>query len=178
MLGFCIQSGLEGLAGKDRKVVVKGLAEKEVEADKISSLIARYRYVTSCNYIGREKCHSLWVVGNTGRRGSHTRVDKRAPHEYAVQFVRVGLVSLADGHLLESLAVLEGHEVYFGAAWYRHLREAVASLEGIGLYVGEAGREGNLREPRFLEGVLTDLGDGSWQVDVGQILAAFESQFG
>ena len=29
-LGFCIKSGLEGLAGKDRKVVVKGLAEKEV----------------------------------------------------------------------------------------------------------------------------------------------------
>ena len=35
-LGFCIKSGLEGLAGKDRKVVVKGLAEKEVEADKVT----------------------------------------------------------------------------------------------------------------------------------------------
>ena len=29
-LGLSIKSGLEGLAGKDRKVVVKGLAEKEV----------------------------------------------------------------------------------------------------------------------------------------------------
>lgn len=35
-LGFCIKSGLEVLAGKDRKVVVKGLAEKEVEADKVT----------------------------------------------------------------------------------------------------------------------------------------------
>ncbi len=36
VLGFCVKSGLEGLAGKDRKVVVKGLAEKEVEADKVT----------------------------------------------------------------------------------------------------------------------------------------------
>lgn len=35
-LGYCIKSGLEGLAGKDRKVVVKGLSEKEVEADKVT----------------------------------------------------------------------------------------------------------------------------------------------
>ena len=35
-LGLSIKSGLEGLAGKDRKVVVKGLAEKEVEADKVT----------------------------------------------------------------------------------------------------------------------------------------------
>ena len=35
-LGFGITSGLAGLAGKDRKVVVKGLAEKEVEADKVT----------------------------------------------------------------------------------------------------------------------------------------------
>lgn len=27
-LGFCIKSGLEGLAGKDRKVVVKGLQKR------------------------------------------------------------------------------------------------------------------------------------------------------
>ena len=35
-LGLSIKSGLEGLAGKDRKVVVKGLAEKEVPADKVT----------------------------------------------------------------------------------------------------------------------------------------------
>ena len=35
-LGYCIKSGLEGLAGKDRKGVVKGLSEKEVEADKVT----------------------------------------------------------------------------------------------------------------------------------------------
>lgn len=35
-LGICIKSGLEDLSGKDRKVVVKGLAEKEVEADKVT----------------------------------------------------------------------------------------------------------------------------------------------
>ena len=35
-LGFCVKAGLNSLAGKDRKVVVKGLAEKEVEADKVT----------------------------------------------------------------------------------------------------------------------------------------------
>lgn len=35
-LGFCIKAGLNSLAGKDRKVVVKGLAEREVEADKVT----------------------------------------------------------------------------------------------------------------------------------------------
>ena len=30
MLGFCIKSGLESVISKDRKVIVKGLAEKEV----------------------------------------------------------------------------------------------------------------------------------------------------
>ena len=35
-LGFCIKSGLESVIAKDRKVVVKGLAEKEVEADKVT----------------------------------------------------------------------------------------------------------------------------------------------
>ena len=35
-LGDSVNSGLKSLAGKDRKVVVKGLAEKEVEADKVT----------------------------------------------------------------------------------------------------------------------------------------------
>lgn len=36
VLGYCVETGLKSLAGKDRKVVVKGLAEKEVEADKVT----------------------------------------------------------------------------------------------------------------------------------------------
>ena len=36
MLGFCIKLGLESVISKERKVVVKGLAEKEVEADKVT----------------------------------------------------------------------------------------------------------------------------------------------
>lgn len=36
VLGFCIKSGLESVISNDRKVVVKGLAEKEVEADKVT----------------------------------------------------------------------------------------------------------------------------------------------
>ena len=36
VLGFCVKSGLESVIAKDRKVVVKGLAEKEVEADKVT----------------------------------------------------------------------------------------------------------------------------------------------
>lgn len=35
-LGFCVKAGLNSLAGKDRKVLVKGLAEREVEADKVT----------------------------------------------------------------------------------------------------------------------------------------------
>ena len=34
VLGDSVNSGLKSLAGKDRKVVVMGLAEKEEEADK------------------------------------------------------------------------------------------------------------------------------------------------
>ena len=36
VLGFCVKSGLESVIAKDRKVMVKGLAEKEVEADKVT----------------------------------------------------------------------------------------------------------------------------------------------
>ncbi len=36
VLGVSVKEGLESLAGKDRKVVVKGLAEREVEADKVT----------------------------------------------------------------------------------------------------------------------------------------------
>lgn len=36
VLGDSVNSGLKSLAGKGRKVVVKGLAEKEVEADKVT----------------------------------------------------------------------------------------------------------------------------------------------
>ena len=35
-MGESVRVGLGSLAGKDRKVVVKGLAEKEVEADKVT----------------------------------------------------------------------------------------------------------------------------------------------
>ena len=36
VLGLCIKSGLESFSDKDRKVVVKGLSEREVEADKVT----------------------------------------------------------------------------------------------------------------------------------------------
>ncbi len=35
-LGWFIKAGIDNFAGKDRKVVVKGLAEQEVEADKVT----------------------------------------------------------------------------------------------------------------------------------------------
>ena len=35
-LGMCIKAGIDDFADKDRKVTVKGLAEKEVEADKVT----------------------------------------------------------------------------------------------------------------------------------------------
>ena len=36
VLGLCIKLGLDNFAGKDRMVTVKGLAEREVEADKVT----------------------------------------------------------------------------------------------------------------------------------------------
>ncbi len=36
VLGFCMKSGIDDYANKDRKVSVKGLAEKEVDADKVT----------------------------------------------------------------------------------------------------------------------------------------------
>lgn len=36
ILGLCIKWGLEDFSGRDRKVTVKGLAEKEVMADKVT----------------------------------------------------------------------------------------------------------------------------------------------
>lgn len=36
ILGLCIKSGFDGFTNKDRKVTVKGLAEKEVPADKVT----------------------------------------------------------------------------------------------------------------------------------------------
>jgi hypothetical protein len=36
VLGFCIKGGIDDFANKDRKVTVKGLAEKEVWADKVT----------------------------------------------------------------------------------------------------------------------------------------------
>lgn len=35
-LGMCVKSGIDDFCNKDRKVTVKGLAEKEVEADKVT----------------------------------------------------------------------------------------------------------------------------------------------
>lgn len=36
VLGFSIKGGIDNFANKDRKVAVKGLAEKEVDADKVT----------------------------------------------------------------------------------------------------------------------------------------------
>ena len=35
-MGFCVKSGLDSFSDKDRKVTVKGLSEREVEADKVT----------------------------------------------------------------------------------------------------------------------------------------------
>ena len=40
VLGWCIKSGIDNFSNKDRKVTVKGLAEREVKADKVTWSIA------------------------------------------------------------------------------------------------------------------------------------------
>lgn len=36
ILGLCVKWGIDDFTNKDRKVVVKGLSEKEVDADKVT----------------------------------------------------------------------------------------------------------------------------------------------
>ena len=66
MLGFCIKSGLESVISKDRKVVVKGLAEKEVEADKVTwPIVSKEKAMTCLNSIKksmppREPSETSW----------------------------------------------------------------------------------------------------------------------
>ncbi|MGN0220984.1 MAG: SIMPL domain-containing protein, partial [Prevotella sp.] len=36
VLGMCVKAGIDNFTNKDRKVTVKGLSEKEVEADKVT----------------------------------------------------------------------------------------------------------------------------------------------
>ena len=36
VLGLCMKGGMDNFTEKDRKVTVKGLAEKEVKADKVT----------------------------------------------------------------------------------------------------------------------------------------------
>ena len=35
LLGLCLKGGIDNFTNKDRRVTVKGLAEKEVDADKV-----------------------------------------------------------------------------------------------------------------------------------------------
>lgn len=48
VLGLCIRWGIDDFANKDRKVTVKGLAEKEVDADKVTWPILRKSLATVC----------------------------------------------------------------------------------------------------------------------------------
>ena len=36
IMGLCLKAGMDNFTEKDRKVTVKGLAEKEVKADKVT----------------------------------------------------------------------------------------------------------------------------------------------
>ena len=36
MLGLCIKGGIDNFTNKDRRVTVKGLSEREVDADKVT----------------------------------------------------------------------------------------------------------------------------------------------
>ena len=35
VMGWCVKAGIDNFTNKDRKVTVKGLAEREVPADKV-----------------------------------------------------------------------------------------------------------------------------------------------
>ena len=50
LLGLCIKSGIDNFTNKDRRVTVKGLAEKVVDADKVT-------WNLSVTYVGDDLGH-------------------------------------------------------------------------------------------------------------------------
>ena len=64
VLGFCIKGGIDNFANKDRKVAVKGLAEKEVDADKVTWPIVSKE-------IGNELPELYTRLGNTQSKIKH-----------------------------------------------------------------------------------------------------------
>ncbi len=64
VLGFCIKGGIDNFANKDRKVAVKGLAEKEVDADKVTWPIVSKE-------LGNELPELYTRLGNTQAKIKH-----------------------------------------------------------------------------------------------------------
>lgn len=91
---------------------------------------------------------ALWLIRHAGRSCGHTRIDKRATHEDAIQLVGSRFITLADGHFLQTLAVPERHELALCAARYRHRRETVAALESLRLYLSETSGESDRWSPQ------------------------------
>lgn len=56
VLGVCIKWGIDDFVNKDRKVTVKGLSEREVEADKVTWPIpTKEMETTSLHFIARSQ---------------------------------------------------------------------------------------------------------------------------
>ena len=47
LLGLCLKAGIDNFVNKDRMVTVKGLAEMQVDADKVTWPSSRERVVTT-----------------------------------------------------------------------------------------------------------------------------------
>ena len=48
VMGWCVKAGIDNFTNKDRKVTVKGLAEREVPADKVTWSISTKETGNDC----------------------------------------------------------------------------------------------------------------------------------
>lgn len=136
LLGLCIKSGIDNFANKDRQVTVKGLAEQEVPADKVTwpistkeigdDLPALYAKINRTNQTIRQFLQAGGIKDGEITTGAPTVIDlnaeryneNRRPYRYNItstitvssnQVDRVRQLMARQGELLQKgIAIVEG----------------------------------------------------------------------
>lgn len=136
LLGLCIKGGIDNFANKDRQVTVKGLAEQEVPADKVTwpistkeigdDLPALYAKINQTNQTIRQFLQAGGIKDSEITTGAPTVIDlnaeryneNRRPYRYNItstitvssnQVDRVRQLMARQGELLQKgIAIVEG----------------------------------------------------------------------
>lgn len=136
LLGLCIKNGIDNFANKDRQVTVKGLAEQEVPADKVTwpistkeigdDLPALYAKINRTNQTIRQFLQAGGIKDGEITTGAPTVIDlnaeryneNRRPYRYNItstitvssnQVDRVRQLMARQGELLQKgIAIVEG----------------------------------------------------------------------